>query len=79
VPRFYFDIDDGSGPLLDDDGIDAADLASAKAKAVDALRSMARDVVQASDRHVVAVDVRDESGQVRIRATLTLAVATLPG
>lgn len=78
MPRFYFDIDDGSGLLLDDEGIETANLESARLKAVEAVRSIARDLVPTGDRHVVSADIRDESGRVRIKATLTLTIETQP-
>jgi hypothetical protein len=79
VPRFYFDLDDGFGVTMDQEGIEAASLAAAKAKAVEVLPSIARDILpNRGDRCVIAASVRDESGTVRIRATLTLVVESAP-
>jgi hypothetical protein len=78
VPRFYFDLDDGCVVTMDGEGIEAASLDDAKTKAVEVLPSIARDVLpNGSEMHVVAANVRDESGAVRARATLTLVVETL--
>jgi hypothetical protein len=79
VPRFYFDLDDGFRRTIDDEGIEAATLEEAKKKAVQALPGIARDVLPSDvDRHVIEANVRDESGAVRVRATLTLMVEASP-
>jgi hypothetical protein len=78
MPRFYFDLDYGDGMTTDDEGVELTSLEQAKRKAVSALPDIARDVLEDEEKRVLSANVRDESGRVRIRATLTLVVETSP-
>jgi hypothetical protein len=79
VPRFFFDLDDGDGLVMDNDGLDLPSLEVAKRKAVAVLPDIARDVLPDGDMRVLTANVRDESGRVRVTATLTLIVEVSPG
>jgi hypothetical protein len=53
-------------------------LEKAKLMAVAVLPSIARDVLPDGDRRVLTAKVRDESGKIRVTATLTLMVEISP-
>lgn len=76
MPRFFFDLDDGDRRSIDDEGFELANLLEAKCRVIATLPAIARDVFPDGDRRVIAAQVRDERGQVRITATLSLVVET---
>lgn len=73
MARYFIDTHDGTQPLLDDDGIDLADAATARAAALSALPDMARDHTPNGDQRRFLVRVRSDGGEVLYCATLTLA------
>lgn len=74
MPRFYIDTDDGRSVVIDDDGAEYRDLASAEDEAMRALPEMAQARYPARDWRQVSAVVRDEAGAVRFRASLALSV-----
>lgn len=60
MPRYFFDTRDGELFVEDEEGAELADLNAAKAVAALSLTELARDVVPASDRRILSVEVRDE-------------------
>ncbi len=60
MPRYFFDTRDGDLFVKGDDGSELADLNAGKKVAALSLIELARDVVPASDRRVLIVEVRDE-------------------
>lgn len=74
VPRYFFDTYDGSRLVPDSDGIELKNLETAKAEAQKALPDLARDSLPDGDQKTFIVSVRDEAGQVVLRAALTLIV-----
>lgn len=60
MPRYFFDTRDGDLFVEDDDGSELPDLNAAKKVAALSLTELARDVVPASDRRILIVQVRDE-------------------
>ena len=74
MPRFFFDTYDGDRFILDDTGIEMEDLEAAKAEAQKALPEMASDRLPDGDQRTFIVSVRDEAGQVVLRAALSLVV-----
>lgn len=73
MARFFIDTHDGTQPLLDEDGIDLVDAATARAAALSALPDMAKDHMPNGDHRRYLVRVRSEAGQVIYCAALTLA------
>lgn len=72
MPRFYFDISDGSRESLDEEGTEFADLAAACDEAVAVLPAIAASEGRAqTDREIVAI-VRDEGGAKLFRARLSV-------
>ena len=50
----------------------------AKAEAQKALPDLARDAIPSNDQNTFIVSVRDEAGQVVLRAALTLIIEIVP-
>lgn len=74
MPCFYIDTDDGNLPLIDEDGAEYRDLASAEDVAMRTLPEMAQSRHPARDWRQISATVRDEAGVVRFRASLALTV-----
>ena len=78
MPRYFFDTYDGSRFVPDPDGIELENLDAAKAEAQGALPDLARDAIPSNDQNTFIVSVRDEAGQVVLRAALTLIIEIVP-
>jgi hypothetical protein len=78
LPRYFFDTYDGHRLISDPEGIELKDVETAKAEAQKALPDLARDALPAGDQNTFIVSVRDEAGQVVLRAALSLIVETAP-
>jgi hypothetical protein len=74
VPRYFFDTYDGELFVPDDQGQELEDLEAAKAVAQEELPQMAWDELPDGDQRTFIVSVRDEAGQVVMRAALSLLV-----
>ena len=61
MPRFYFDIREGSLFLKDEDGFEFAGLDEAEQEAIQAVVSMGKDRLPRGDTRDVTVEVRDEN------------------
>ncbi|MEO3385334.1 hypothetical protein [Mesorhizobium sp. CAU 1741] len=73
--RYYFDVNDGAAVSVDELGIDCADLAQVRYRAIDALPDLARDELPNGDDRVLSVSVRDEAGRRVFSCSLTLKVS----
>lgn len=78
MPLYFFDIDDGQGVTLDDEGAELAGLEEAREQAIRALFDMGRDLRPAPDRCGYSVRVRDQEGAHCCAATLSLQADWLP-
>ncbi|TGD94728.1 DUF6894 family protein [Methylobacterium nonmethylotrophicum] len=67
--RYFFDLDAGTWDARDTIGVVLADPGAARAEAMQALRSCARDLARAAGA-VLAMNVRDETGQTVFRVSL---------
>ena len=74
MPHFFIDTDDGNLPVIDEDGTDYRDLASAEDEAMRTLPEMAQSRHPARNWREISAAVRDEAGVVRFRASLALTV-----
>jgi hypothetical protein len=74
MPRFYFDVADGSESDRDDDGLEFPTLDAARKAALETLGDIARDELPDGDRRDFSISIRDESGQALLKATLALRV-----
>ncbi|MGF6426922.1 MULTISPECIES: DUF6894 family protein [Bradyrhizobium] len=64
MPRYFFDIRDGTGLYQDEEGLDFPDLRTAEAEAARTLGELARDLTTQVIWPDVAIEVRTESGLV---------------
>ncbi|MBM1172384.1 DUF6894 family protein [Microvirga arabica] len=78
MPRYFFDTYDGNLFVPDSEGLELQNLDTAKAEAQKALPDLARDALPAGDQKTFIVSVRDEAGQVVLRAALSLIVEITP-
>ena len=74
VPRFFFDIRDGSKFVADEEGMELPDLDAAEREAAEAAAEMGRDKLPGSKLRRIIVEVRDEEGQRLLTATVSLDV-----
>jgi len=74
VPHFFFGTYDSDRLILDDEGLELEDLEAVKLEAQATLPHMTREELPDEDERVFIVSVRDEAGQVVLRAALALAV-----
>lgn len=72
--RFYFDIDDGSRTMLDDEGYDICSMRVLRETVVRLLGAMAQELPSGLDHHAFSVTVRDIRGRNVIEAELSLDV-----
>lgn len=59
MPRYFFDTDDGSAPLIDLAGRDLPDDAAARWFGLDTLPDMARDKIAEGDHRTFGVVIRN--------------------
>lgn len=78
LARYFFDTYDGSRLISDAEGIELESLDMARIEAQKALPDLARDALPDGDHKSFIVSVRDDAGQVVLRAALTLIVETAP-
>ncbi|GEC55983.1 hypothetical protein ABIF38_001739 [Bradyrhizobium japonicum] len=67
MPRYYFDLKDGSGTAVDEEGIDLRDVDAAQSEAAQSLGAMARDAAittKGRGTDQMEIEVRDEDGPV---------------
>jgi len=74
MPRFFFDTYDGEQYIPDENGLDLEDVEAAKLEAQKALPDMAEDALPNGNHRSFVVNVRDEAGQIVLRAALSLVV-----
>ena len=78
MARFFFDTYDGTRLISDPEGIVLQSVDMARIEAQKALPDLARDALPDGDQKTFIVSVRDEAGQVVLRAALTLIVEMAP-
>ncbi|MCK1721256.1 hypothetical protein [Bradyrhizobium sp. 141] len=67
MPRYYFDLHEGDGVAVDEEGLELSDMHAVQAEAAKSLADMAREAVHRAARtakHRMAIAVRDEAGPV---------------
>jgi hypothetical protein len=74
MARYYFDWRDNDGLLEDDRGLELPDLEAVKIAASRALFDHARDVFPGTNRHTLAIDVRDEFSRPVLSMILVLEI-----
>lgn len=74
MPRFYFDIHNGLGDDIDQEGVVLSSAEAAQQEAVKVLTDVARTHPVAADPHRIFVEVRDAEKKAILRVKLTLEV-----
>ena len=74
MPRYFFDIDDGTAAMRDTEGSELADPASAQHEAIETLTQMARDTFSATNGAAYSIVIRDEDDLVLRRLRLALSI-----
>jgi hypothetical protein len=72
--RYFFDTRDNDAFLADEFGIEFRTLREARQEAARCLAEMAKEALQNSVVRELEVDIRDDSGQPLMRATLNFSV-----
>jgi hypothetical protein len=72
MPRYFFDLHNGDGPLRDEAGLELSDRAEVARETSRILLDIARDEMPATDRAMISVTVRSGERPVSV-ATLTFA------
>jgi hypothetical protein len=78
MPLYFFDFTDGELNGCDHFGTKLPDVEAAAREAVSALANISKDVRKQYKDRVLALKVRDQSGETVLSVTLTLAVTWLP-
>ena len=74
MPRYFFDIDDGTGAVRDYEGSHLTDLDTAEHEAIETLGQMARDVFRERGGRQMQVNIRDDEDKPLLRLTLKLTI-----
>lgn len=61
MTRYFFDTDDGTGILRDEDGLECDDLEQARRQALNVLPELVREIVLSETGSMIAVRVRTAS------------------
>lgn len=64
MERYYFDLRDGCGLAIDEEGLEMPDLAAVQEEAARALADMIRDSIHGHNLDRVAIEVRDGNGPI---------------
>jgi hypothetical protein len=78
MPLYFFDFTDGELNGCDQFGTKLPDIEAAAREAVSALANISKDVRKQYKDRVLALKVRDQSGETVLNVTLTLAVTWFP-
>lgn len=78
MARFFFDVDDGTTLLRDEEGTELANEHAARDEATRAMGKMARDYLpKGAPQQTIIMCVRDEEGQPILQLALCFAVQLL--
>lgn len=77
MPLFYIDLHDGTNFVRDNQGFVLPDAEAARVRLVQVLRRVYDLMDAAEDRQDYLASVRDQGGNIIIRARLTLAIEDL--
>ncbi|QIG98077.1 MULTISPECIES: DUF6894 family protein [unclassified Bradyrhizobium] len=64
MTRYYFDLRDGGGLAIDEEGLVMSDLAAVKEEAARSLADMVRNSACGHNLGQIAIEVRDDNGPV---------------
>jgi hypothetical protein len=74
MPRFYFDVREGSKFIRDEDGMEFPDFDAAEREAAETAAGIGRDLLPKGTARDVTIEVRDERGQRVATVTVTMQV-----
>ena len=74
MPRFYFDVREGSRFVPDEEGMEFVDLDAAEHEAAVAAAGIGRDLLPQGGVRQVAVEIRNEQGQRVTTVTVTVQI-----
>jgi hypothetical protein len=74
VPRFYFDVREGSLFPPDNDGLEFPELDEAEREAAEAAAGIGRDRLPSSDAREITIEVRNEHRQRVLTVTVSMQV-----
>ena len=74
MPRFYFDVREGSRFVPDEEGMEFADLDAAEHEAAVAAAGIGRDLLPKGGERQVAVEIRNDQGQPVTTVTVTTRI-----
>jgi uncharacterized protein DUF6894 len=74
VPRFYFDIREGTRFIPDETGLEFDSLDAAEREAASAAAEIGRDQLPKGDARAVTIEVRNEQGQRVLTVTVSMEV-----
>ncbi len=71
MPRFYFDINDGTGIVHDTEGSEHHGLDAAQHEAVETLALLGREIFPQSGDRELSIEIRGEEGKTLMRTRLS--------
>jgi hypothetical protein len=74
MPRFYFEIREGTRFVPEDEGLEFPDLAAAEREAAEAAAGIGRDRLPKGDAREISVEVLNEHRQRVITVTVSMTV-----
>ena len=74
MQRFYFDLTDRGDVFGDPDGTELASLDDARREALRTLAGIIRDEFPTRQRGDIGINVRDEAGQIQLKAPLSIRI-----
>jgi hypothetical protein len=77
MSRYFFDLHNGQGLTLDDEGLETSSRETISREVTRILVDVARDELTTDDRAVISVSVRNEAGKTISVASLTFDIKWL--
>ncbi|WP_262029191.1 DUF6894 family protein [Microvirga sp. Mcv34] len=74
MPRFYFDVREGTRFIPDADGLEFESLDAAEHAAAEAAAEIGRDRLPKSDARDITIEVKNEHRQRVLTVTITMAI-----
>lgn len=74
MPRFYFDLIEDGNLTPDDTGVVLDEPDAARREAQRSLAEMVRDAMPDGEHKAMALQIRDEGGQIHLTVTITMQV-----
>jgi Domain of unknown function (DUF6894) len=74
MPRFFFDVREGTRFAPDDEGLEFPDLDAAEREAAEAVAAIGRDRLPKGEAREIVIEVRNEHGQRVLTVTVSMHV-----